>query len=124
MPRCGPLPRSPASLTCRPCTSCPTHLTAPQKKEFPYNLEQSLFGRELNIPKVGWVLLCSCLLIFRWFFFCSASAARKSYASAMCGGGLMQACCRLLRWLCSATRLIERCSVQELGTSEVRGCRV
>ena len=22
----------------------------PQKKEFPYNLEQCLFGRELNIP--------------------------------------------------------------------------
>ncbi len=27
-------------------------LPCPQKKEFPYNLEQSLFGRELNIPKV------------------------------------------------------------------------
>lgn len=26
-------------------------LLSPQKKEFPYNLEQSLFGRELNIPK-------------------------------------------------------------------------
>jgi serine/threonine protein kinase len=27
------------------------HFAPPQKKEFPYNLEQSLFGRELNIPK-------------------------------------------------------------------------
>ena len=41
-PAC-PLPRAPhLSLSLTPCL--------PQKKEFPYNLEQSLFGRELNIP--------------------------------------------------------------------------
>ena len=67
-PRSLPCPAPPAPLTSLPRTSCPTHLPAPQKKEFPYNLEQSLFGRELNIPKVAWVLLCTCLIFLLVLF--------------------------------------------------------
>lgn len=52
MPRPPARPLWPAPHRPRPAPPCPA-LPAPplQKKEFPYNLEQSLFGRELNIPK-------------------------------------------------------------------------
>ena len=61
---CLPLPAWPCPWPCRPPLYVPLTLTLSlplplscrplaahgQKKEFPYNLEQCLFGRELNIP--------------------------------------------------------------------------